>query len=40
MKSLNLITPELKKKKTHIINYTNTKRIQWDRFRRYGLYSF
>ncbi|REE81722.1 hypothetical protein BX611_1258 [Lutibacter oceani] len=40
MKTLNLTSPEQKKKKTHIVNYTNTKRIQWDRFRRYGLYAY
>ncbi|SNR36184.1 hypothetical protein [Lutibacter flavus] len=39
MKTLNLTTQENKKKKVIMVNYTNTKRIQWDRFRRYGLYA-
>lgn len=37
MKTLNVTLPEQHKKKTVFINFTNTKRIQWDRFRRYGL---
>ena len=39
MKTLNLTSPEQKKEKNHIVNFSNTKRIQWDRFRRYGLYA-
>ena len=36
MKTLNITLTEQKKKKAVIINFTNTKRIQWDRYRRYG----
>lgn len=39
MKTLNVTTPTENKKKVHFINFTDTKRIQWDRFRRYGLYA-
>ncbi len=39
MKTLNLTLAEQKKKRAVIINFTNTKRIQWDRFRRYGLHA-
>jgi hypothetical protein len=37
MKTFNLTLADRNKKKAVIINFTNTKRIQWDRFRRYGL---
>ncbi|MFD0762181.1 hypothetical protein ACFQZW_08810 [Lutibacter aestuarii] len=39
MKTLNLNTLQEHKKKVHFINFTNTKRLQWDKFRRYGLYA-
>lgn len=37
MKTLGVITGQENKKKAIFINFTNTKRIQWDRYRRYGL---
>ena len=39
MKTLNQNLPETQSKKVHIINFSNTKRLQWDRYRRYGLYA-
>ncbi len=39
MKTLDVNTGQENKKKTLFINFTNTKRIQWNRFRRYGIYN-
>ena len=41
MKTLNLNKTEekSKKRKVLIVNFSRTKRLQWDRFRRYGLYA-
>lgn len=37
MKTTNLTTASETKKKVLFINYANTKRIQWDNYRRYAL---
>ena len=39
MKATDVNTGQENKKKALFINFTNTKRIQWNRFRRYGMYS-
>jgi hypothetical protein len=39
MKTLNQNLPQENTKQVHLVNYSNTKRLQWDRFRRYGIYS-
>ncbi|WP_262511275.1 hypothetical protein [Lutibacter citreus] len=43
MKALNLtkqqLKKEVKKRKALIVNFSKTKRIQWNRFRRYSLYT-
>tara|TARA_R110001583_G_scaffold57921_7_gene173081 strand:+ start:228 stop:350 length:123 start_codon:yes stop_codon:yes gene_type:complete len=39
MKTLDLNIPENKKKRAFQVNFSNTKRIKWDRFRRYGFYA-
>lgn len=39
MKTLDLNLQENKKKRAIQIDFSNTKRVQWDRFRRYGLYA-
>ncbi len=36
MAVLNLNTQQENKKKILFVNYTNTKRLQWDNHRRYG----
>jgi hypothetical protein len=36
MSTLNLHLPEQNKKKVLFVNFSNTKRIQWSSFRRYG----
>jgi len=40
MKTINLSTPAENRKKVVFINFTNTKRLQWNRFRRFGLNAF
>jgi len=39
MKTTNLTTGQETKKSVLFINYSNTKRMQWDKYRRYGLYN-
>lgn len=39
MKTLDVINGQDNKRKVVFINFTNSKRIQWDRFRRYGMYN-
>jgi hypothetical protein len=39
MKTLNSNLGQENKKKVVFVNFTNTKRLQWDRYRRYGLYA-
>lgn len=39
MKTLDATLTEQNKRKALIVNFTNTKRIQWNRFRRYGLHA-
>lgn len=39
MKTLNLNLNQENTKKIHLVNFSNTKRLQWDRYRRYGLYT-
>ena len=36
MTTLNLNLPQENKKKVVFINFSNTKRLQWSKFRRYG----
>jgi hypothetical protein len=36
MTTLNYNLPEETKKKVLFVTFTNTKRLQWSRFRRYG----
>ena len=36
MTTLNLNLAQQNKKKVVFINFTNTKRLQWNKFRRYG----
>ena len=36
MTTLNLNLPEENKKKALFVTFTNTKRLQWSKFRRYG----
>jgi len=36
MTTLNIDLPQQNKKKVVFINFTNTKRLQWNKFRRYG----
>jgi len=37
MTTLNLNLPQENKKRVVFVNFTNTKRLQWSKFRRYGL---
>lgn len=37
MTTLNFKLEQENKKKTVFVNFENTKRLQWSRFRRYGL---
>lgn len=39
MKTLDLTTAKENQKIGIFINFGNTKRVQWDRYRRYGLYN-
>jgi len=39
MKTTNLTTDQENRKSVLFINYSNTKRMQWDKYRRYGLYN-
>jgi hypothetical protein len=39
MKTLNANLGQENKKKVVFVSFTNTKRLQWDGFRRYGLYA-
>ncbi|SFS34498.1 hypothetical protein SAMN04488006_0839 [Lutibacter maritimus] len=39
MKTLEQNLPQQNTKKVHLVNFSNTKRLQWDRYRRYGLYA-
>lgn len=36
MTILKLNLPQQNRKKISFINFTNTKRLQWNKFRRYG----
>jgi len=36
MTTLNLNSAQESKKRTVFVNFTNTKRLQWNTFRRYG----
>ena len=38
MKTLEQNLPQQNTKKVYLVNFSNTKRLQWDRYRRYGLY--
>ena len=38
MKTLNNSLPQEDKKKIYFVNFTNAKRVKWDKYRRYGLY--
>lgn len=37
MTTLNIDLPQENKKTIVFVNFTNTKRFQWSKFRRYGL---
>ena len=37
MTTLNLKVPQENKKKVVFVNFTNTKKLQWNNYRRYGL---
>lgn len=39
MKTTNLNNGQGNKKQVIFVNFTNTKRLQWDRFRRYGIFT-
>ena len=39
MKTLNANLGQENKKIIVFVNFKNTKRLQWDRYRRYGLYA-
>jgi len=39
MKTLNAHSGQENKKKVAFISFKNTKRLQWDTYRRYGLYN-
>ncbi len=36
MTTLDLSLPQENKKRILFVNFTNTKRLQWSKFRRYG----
>ena len=36
MTTLNLNQPQENKKRTVFVNFTNTKRLQWSKYRRFG----
>ena len=37
MTTLNLNVPQENKKRVIYVNFTNTKRLQWNQFRRYAI---
>jgi hypothetical protein len=38
MKTTDLNTSEKSKKNAPFANFTSTKRVQWDKYRRYGIF--
>jgi len=36
MKTLDLTSEQVNKKSTLFIDFSNTKRVQWNKYRRYG----
>ena len=38
MKTTDLNTSEKSKKNVTLVNFSSTKRVQWDKYRRYGIF--